>query len=482
MSISAALNNAVSGLTASSRLAEVVSSNLSNALTEGYGRRSVELSAMQVGAKGGGVQVDGVTRFADPGLLADRRLADATLTGQQRSAQSLVRLETAFGGVNGDTGLAARFAAFERALISASGDPASQTRLTTAVSRLSDVAGTLQAATRNTQSLRQDADAAIASDVAKLNAGLQQVADLNKDILRVRSAGSDSSALVDARQRIIDDIATIVPLREVPRDNGSVALMTTTGATLLDGRAARFGFTGTPTITADMTLASGALSGLTLDDRPVDPANGIGRLDGGSLGAGFAMRDKTLVEVQSGLDVIAADLIARFQDPAHDPTLAQGAPGVLTDQGGPLDLTDLTGLAGRIAINTAIDSKKGGDPAALRDGLNAAATGLTGDSAQLNRWIDALAQHRSDAPGSSSRSSAGRIADFTAQLGTRRLAAQEAVSFATAKRDSLKQSELANGIDTDVELQMLLRVEQAYGANAKVIETVNLLMQRLLEI
>ncbi len=482
MSISSALNNAVTGLNASARMAEVVSSNLSNALTEGYGRREVALSAAQVGGKGGGVRIDGITRFSDPGLLADRRLADAELTGEQRSANALVRLETSFGGVDGVTGLAARYAAFERALISASSDPSSETRLTAAASRLSDVVSTLQSQTRSVQTLRQEADAAIASDIDRLNSGLRQVADLNRDILRIRASGNDPSGLLDTRQQIVDDLATIVPLRELPRDNGTIALMTKNGTSLLDGRPVQFGFVATPTITADMTFGSGALSGLTLDNVPLDPNVAVGRLGGGSLGAAFEMRDTTLVETQSGLDHIAADLIARFQDPVNDPTILPGTPGVLTDQGSILNLTDLVGLAGRITLSAAIDPAQGGNPALLRDGLSAAAPGPTGNSSQLDQWFSALTVPRSDVPGLATRSVAGRVADFMADVGMRRLAAEESVSFATAKWDNLRLAELSNGVDTDVELQVLLRVEQAYAANARVIETVNAMMQRLMEI
>lgn len=482
MSISSALNNAVTGLTASARKAEVVSSNLSNALTEGYGRRDVALSATQVGGKGGGVRIDGVTRFSDPGLLADRRLADAALTGEQRSANALIRLETSFGGVDGATGLAARYAAFERALISASSDPSSEVRLTTAVSRLSDVAATLQAQTRSIQTLRQEADAAIANDIDRLNSGLRQVADLNKDILRIKASGNDPSGLLDARQQIVDDLATILPLRELPRDNGTIALMTKNGTSLLDGRPVQFGFVPTPTITADMSFGSGALSGLTLDNVPIDPLTGIGRLGGGSLGAAFEMRDTTLVETQAGLDQIAADLIARFQDPANDPTIVPGAPGILTDQGAILDPSDRVGLAGRITLSAAIDPAQGGNPQLLRDGLSAGVPGPAGNSDQLDRWLSALVLPRSDSPDIPTRSVAGRVAEFTADVGKRRLAAEESVSFATAKWDNLREAELANGVDTDFELQVLLRVEQAYAANARVIETVNAMMQRLMEI
>lgn len=482
MSISGALSNALSGLAVTSRMAETVSSNLSNALTDGYGRRSLELSAGQTGGIGGGVRIESINRFVDAGILADRRLADAALNGHERGVQTLVRLEQTFGGPEDAAGLSARLAQFEQSLISASSDPASETRLASVVSRLNDVTDTLKANTRSTQSLRQEADANIARDIDVLNNGLLQVEELNSDILRIKATGNDTSALIDARQKVVDQIADIVPLRELVRENGTIGLMTTSGTTLIDGRAVQFEFDPTPTITSDMTLASGALSGITLDGVPLDPVTGVGRLDGGSLGAAFALRDDTLVEAQQALDGIAADLIARFQDPTTDPTLAAGDLGLLTDQGGVLDTADLDGLAGRIAINPVVDPFQGGTISLLRDGLNSTVVGPAGDATQLNRWIEALATTRTDIPGATARSAAGRMADFAAQIGSSRLAAEEKLSFTSARWDTLKEAELASGIDTDIELQTLLRVEQAYAANAKVIQTVDFMIQRLMEI
>lgn len=482
MSIASALNNAVTGLTANARMAEVVSSNLANALTDGYARRSVDLSAVQVGGKGGGVQVDGIRRYVDAGLLADRRLADAALGGQDERAAALIRLERELGAVDDPKGLSGRLAAFEAALISAASDPASETRLETVVSRLQDVATTLNANNRTIQTMRQDADAAIAADVNALNTGLERVAALNRDILRVESTGQDASALRDARQRAVDQIAEIVPVREITRENGTIGLMTTNGVQLLDLRPVEIGFTPTPTITADMTLGSGALSGLTLNGVPLDPATGVGRLTGGTLGAAFTMRDETLVAMQAELDTVAADLVARLQDATNDPSIAPGAPGLLTDLGGPLDLPDLPGLAGRVRVNDLIVPAAGGDVTALRDGLYAAAPLAVGDPTQLNRWAASLQTARADVPGAEARSAAGRIAAFTAGVGATRLEAEETLSFAAARWDTLREAELAMGVDSDVEMQTLLRVEQAYAANARVIETVDFMMRRLMEI
>lgn len=482
MSISSALNNALSGLSATSRMAEVVSSNLSNALTEGYGRRSVELSASQVGKLGGGVRVEAINRFVDAGLLSDRRQADAALSGHDRSAATLIRLEKALGRPDDAVGLGARLASFENALISASSDPASATRLANVVARMGDVAATLRDNTATIQTLRQEADMAIQRDIETLNRALVQVGDLNKDILRIGATGNDPSALIDARQRVVDQIAQIVPVREVARDDGSIGLRTTNGTLLLDSRAVQFEFDPTPTITADMTLASGALSGIVLDGVPIDPSAGIGRLDGGSLGAAFALRDRSLVDVQNGLDGIAADLIARFQDAANDPSLTAGDPGLLTDLGAVLDPADLVGLAGRVQVNDAVDPEKGGDPRLLRDGINSTSPGPSGDAAQLNRWIAALDTMRADVPGEAARSAAGRVADLGADVGNARLVAEEKLSFTAARWDLLREAELSDSVDTDIELQTLLRVEQAYAANAKVIQTADFMMQRLMEL
>jgi flagellar hook-associated protein 1 FlgK len=482
MGISGAINNALTGLTANARMAEVVSSNLSNALTDGYGRRSVELSSVQVGDRGGGVRINAINRFVDAGLLADRRLADAALNGQERNAAMLVRLQQSMGGPDDAASLVARLAEFEGALINAGGDPASETRLATVVARLDDVVTTLRDNTKTVQGLREEADSAIARDVETLNRSLKQVADLNRDILRISDGGNDPSALLDARQQAIDQIAKLVPTREVIQQNGTVGLMTTTGVTLLDSEPTAFTFERTPTITADMTYASGALGGLSIGGIPGDPNSAIGRLDGGAIGASFAMRDQTLFEVQASLDVFAADLVARFQDPANDQSLAAGDAGLLTDQGALLDLADTQGLAGRVTLNTSIDPSVGGNPNLLRDGLNAITPVFVGDNFQIISWIAALSDARADVLNSGMQSAEKRAALLTEQIAMTRLRSDEELGFTTARWETLRVAELAGGVDTDQELQKLLQIEQAYAANARVIETADFLMQRLLEI
>ncbi len=482
MSISQSLNNAVSGLTATSRMAEVVSSNLSNALTEGYAKRVLDTSSASIGGQGAGVRVDGVRRISDPGLLSDRRLADAAMAAQTRLSDTVSRLESQFSAPDDPAGLAGRLAALETALVTAGADPASDQRLGVVVTRLNEVASVLQTNARAVQTLRQDADADIARDVADLNTSLKQVELLNADISRARVTGGDPSALMDERQRVIDRIGEIVTIREVARPNDQVALMTTSGLQLLDGPAMQFEFAATPTITADMTLASGGVSGITRDGVPLDIDDGFGKLSGGSLEASFALRDDRLVTAQTALDEVAADLITRFADPTVDPTLAPTDAGLLTDAGGAHDPLDIVGLSQRISINAAVDPSQGGELYRLRDGVNATVPGPIGDASQIDRWGDALTSIQTIGGAIPALSASGQIARVAAQFGTDRIAVEEAMTFAAARRDTLYQAELAQGVDTDQELQTLLRIEQAYGANARLMQTINSMIQTLMEI
>ncbi len=478
MSISGSLNSAISGLAATSRMAQAVSSNLSNALTDGYGRREVLLSSSRIG----GVSVDGISRNVDPAILAERRLADAGLGSSQRAVSTLSQLETVVGQVDDPFSVASKLVAFEQSLVTAAADPASEQRLSNALTRLGDVTQALTDATRSTQILRQDADADIARDIETLNVSLEQVAKLNTDIGRALNTGGDVSALLDARQVAIDKITGIVPLREVSRPNGAVALITTRGATLLDGVPSTFEFTPTPTIVADMNYAGGVLGGITSDGTPLVPNTGFGRLSGGSLEAAFKLRDETLPSAQLSLDEMAADLITRFEAATADPTLGATDPGLLTDNGARFDLTQLTGLAGRIEINAAVDPKTNGDVWRLRDGVAAAAPGPVGDGTQIDNWLDSLSMNHAYTTGAASRTASGQAGHMSSDIGTLRLRAEETMSYESARWNLLKEAELADGVDSDQELQKLLVIEQAYSANAKLIQTATSMLQTLMEL
>lgn len=475
MSVTSALAGALSGLSATSRQAEILSSNVANATTPGYARRQVSLGATVLAGHGQGVQVQGITRDVDRHLLGERRLAEAGGGDRDVRAEFLKRMEQTFGTPDSAGSLAARVAAFDQALVEAAGRPESQARLNGIATTAKALAAGLAAATKDVQAARASADRRIGEEVGRLNSTLAQLQELNVELRSFTGAGRDISALLDKRQQLVDQISSIVPVREVPRDLNQIALFTTGGAPLLEGSASVIGFTTTHTITPEMTQALGGLSGITINGRPFDTAGTASPILGGTLGALFAVRDDLAVTAQGKLDAAARDLVERFASPTVDPSLAPGDPGLFTDGGSAFDPLDEIGLAGRLGLNAAADPAQGGALFRLRDGLGTATEGPPGNGTLLAALHDALTGARplaSTGFAAGSRSFAMLTGDILSDTSAARLSAQSEQSFASAKLTALTDLEAQNGIDTDQEMQDLLVIEKNYAANAKVIQAV----------
>lgn len=482
MTLSGALSNAITGLTASSRSAEVVSNNVANALTEGYATRQIQLSSR---GYGGGVHIEGVQRNWDPVLLGDRRVAQANLSQSATQHDALSRIESHIGLPSDPGSLSARLAAFDTALIEANSRPESEARQGNVVRTAKDLVATFNQVTDAIQQERMVADRAIATSIDQLNTGLKQVEELNAEILRFTMTGNDVNGLIDQRQMVIDGLADIVPIKQIEREFGRVALYTELGAMLIDGPAPAFEYEPTGLIIADMTLGSGALSGLSVNDNDIRTSGTNSPIAGGRLAALFEIRDELAPAAQEGLDSLARNLAERFQDPAVDATLGAGDAGLFTDQGAVFDPVDETGLAGRLTLNSAVDPTLGGELWRIRDGINALVQGDVGNSTLFTAMSEALSANITPSSGpfsSSSHTSESLFSTFLSTHSAARMSAEGERVFDTTRFESLKSQELKEGVDTDDQMQKLLLVERAYSANARVVSTIDELLDELLRI
>lgn len=481
MSIAAALSNAASGLAVVSRATDVVSANVANALTPGYGRRAVVLASA---GNGSGVRIASVERLVSASLLADSRLAAARFGGDEVRAAFRTGIEAALGLRTEGAALTDKVSALEADLVAATARPDNPLRLTAVASSAADLVSAVRNAAGAVSAARTEADRGIASDVATLRSGLTEVARLNRAIIVDQANGRDAAALIDARQQVIDSLSSIVAIREVPRENGRVALFTQGGAMLLDGETpVDLDFHPAGQLTPAMSVGTPPVSRLAMGGEEID-----GRLmslfAGGTLEAHFAVRDRLAPEAQARLDAFARDLCDRFADPSLDPSLATGAPGLFTDAGAAADPAQELGLANRLALHAAIDPPGTADWR-LRDGLGAAAPGDEGSSVLLAALADRLGASRPTAsaalsPGS--RSTARLAAEIGAMVSTERVAAEAASTRSAVHADALAGQLLADGVDTDHEMQRLLELEKAYAANAKVIMAADAMISRILEI
>ena len=165
--------------------------------------------------------------------------------------------------------------------------------------------------------------------------------------------------------------------------------------------------------------------------------------------------------------------------------LAPGAPGLLTDGGAAFVPANELGLSERLSINAAVDPSAGGASWRLRDGLGATVPGNVGDSSGLQRLSGALSVLQVPSSGSvttTARSAAGLAGDILSAVGVQRNILDGDATYARTRQTSLMAELAADGVDSDREMQKLLLIEQAYAANARVVATVQSMLDILMEI
>ncbi|MFV0292828.1 MAG: flagellar hook-associated protein FlgK [Paracoccus sp. (in: a-proteobacteria)] len=485
MSITKALSNAVSGLSATARGTETVAANLANVMTPGYARRELNVSAQTFGGAGGGVRIDGVARVINAGLLAEMRLANAASAEASTRLSFAKAMEGAVGLPGEIGGLGTSLSTFRAALSEASTRPDDETRLRGALSAAQILSQRLNAVSDTVQAQRSNASHAISRDVNLLNTSLDQVAYLNRRISIISAQGSDVASLIDERQLIIDRINTIVPIQEVARDAGKVALFTSEGAVLLDGsKPSQFEVTPVPHLTPDMTVGTPPMGRLVMDGAELT-ASQMRLFSGGTLAASFLIRDELAPQAQREIDSFALELHNRLSDSSVDPSLSGTVPGLFTDAGGMANAANMTGLAGRISVNELVDPDVGGELWRLRDGLAAPTSGPVGDSGLLTRLSEALDRVVSPPSGSvfdGNSSLTQRLAALESRVSSRRITSETENAVRNSRSGTITARFLDDGVDSDAEMQSLLRYEQAYAANARVIQAIDEMMNQLLRL
>ena len=106
--------------------------------------------------------------------------------------------------------------------------------------------------------------------------------------------------------------------------------------------------------------------------------------------------------------------------------------------------------------------------------------GPSGEAGLLNDMLGALEARRTPSSsvfGSGAQSAANFISTFSMLLASTRTSAEQDMTFTAARLSELTQLQLSDGVDTDQELQNLLILEQAYAANARVIQAADEMLE-----
>jgi flagellar hook-associated protein 1 FlgK len=317
MGLTSSLTNAVSGLRVNQDSLDILSRNIANAGTPGYHRQSLNIVDYNSQDSSYARSV-GTQRAFNASLQAyyTRQVSDTANSSIQ--AGYLDRLQGFLGKPGTAGSIDTIFGTLQNAMQGIATSPDDYNTRAEAVAAAQSMVETLNRLSTTIQSMRQETEGQIASDVHNLNGMLTSLAEVNNRMLDLGMTDTSRAALLDQRDRLVASVAEMIDVRADYRPDGTVALMTRSGVGLIDNGVSTFKFESAGSLSPNSVfdpdpnqtkvgkLTLTTPSGLTID------LVTQGVLQGGELGGLVTLRDKTLVEAQEQLDEIAAGLATAF--------------------------------------------------------------------------------------------------------------------------------------------------------------------------
>ncbi len=452
---------AASGLEADRTAMDTIADNLSNVNTPGYAAESPILTttpSWDVLGIGAGVTVLDVGQANDAVLSADNLAAAGGAASSSALQQILSSVQSVFPEP-GPNGLSAQLSTFWSSWDAIATNPSETAPRTEVIDQAQNIASTLNQATTQLTQTSADTVTQIGSTVGQVNSLLSQVAALNQSIVSTVAAGGQPNSLVDQRNNLVSQLGQDVGVTTVPQSNGSINVYVG-GAQLVQGNTAdslTMQTTGSPPTVSIVSGNTGA---------PV-------AVSSGSMAGMLTAVNVSIPAYQSQLNTVATDLantvngaLGQGYDASGNTDVAAGT-GVGPNNSAPLFVIGSgSGAAATISVNQAVV----GNPALL-----AAATSST-NGANDGSNAQAIAEL-----GTSPTGPDQAYQTFVTNLGSQ----VQTVTNQSNAQQSLSQSLSASlqsvtGVNTDQQTVEMLGYQQAYQASAKVISTIDTMVQSLL--
>jgi flagellar hook-associated protein 1 FlgK len=495
VNLDAALSIANSGLANVQSQFGVISHNVANAGTPAYATEIGTQQSLDANGQGFGVRTGATTRQVDAALAASLTAQNGTVSGLQTQQTALQAIDAVQGAVGQGNDIGSLLNNLQSQFSTLLNSPDSQAQQTTVVGAAQTLAQGINSLSTAYTAQRQTAQDNIVAEVGTINTTLGTIGSLSQQIMTLQASGQSTADLENQRDSAVQTLSQVVGVKTLEQPNGDMLVVTNGGLTLPIHSANPLSTTGANVLPGS-SYPGGGIQGIMLGGVDV-----TGQLQGGQIGANITLRDSTLPTFQGELDEFSQNLASRFS--AQGLTLFTDPTGAVPAGGGVPVQNGYVGFAATIQVNPAVLAT----PSLVRDGTTAIAGSATGASAftpnpaggpagfttMIQRVLDnalgsdvqaGVAQPASNTTGlgATGTLSAPYTAPTTlAGIAATMVAAQSQASATTTTQLSTEQgvqttlsSQLssADGVNMDAEMSIMIQLQNAYGANAKVISTV----------
>lgn len=383
MSLNGIAGSAISALKTNSAALGVIANNVSNLNTPGYARRIVNQQTLSAAGQLMGVDIASIQRVTNQFLTQESLAAGGSSSQYNMMADLFAQLNGLLGGPGDNQSLATGMTNLASAFATASQAPTASASRTGVMNALNGLAGTFSNISQTIASLQKQIDQQATSSIGGVNTLLKQIYDLNTQVRAASSTGDNSSALLDQRDIVLNQLAQVMDIRVITGSDGNISVSTSDGVNLVSNTYAQLAYPG--------GAQNGSYGNITIQD--INPQTGqlIGNpaaldphLSGGSLKGLLDMRDGVLGGLNQTLGNLAQQTALAFNQQANanaayppPASLTGRQTGLVTGDG--LNFTGNTTIAvtdssGRLVSRVDVNFGTG---AITVDGVPAGSTGTT---------------------------------------------------------------------------------------------------------
>lgn len=461
------LSTASRSLLTQQKAIDITGQNIANVNTPGYSRQRVVMQpntpiAFEPGQMGTGVKAAAIERIYDR-YIGGQINRESTSLGQWEAAESaLQRIELVFDETNG-VGLAQSMNEFWSAWQDLINNPSGYAERTVLATKSHTLTRNFNTMAANLHQIQEDYNTTIQGSVDEINILAGQIADLNHKISQVEVAGQNSNDYRDQRDLLLQELSAMIDVTSFENDAGQVTVLVGGGQPLVQSPYAwQLG---------TQTNPSGHQEVVWLE-RDGNPTVITGAINGGKLKGWLDVRDNYAVGYADALDTLAQTVVTQVNG------LHRTGYGMTIDpfSGTPNTGQDYFVASGTTAASMAID------PDILSDVNRIAAASTAASVPGDNSNAVAIASLQSQATMGAGQATFNDF--YNALIG--RVGSDVRNASANHDYEASMVTQLENyresvaGVSLDEEMINLVKYQHAYEAAARVITTVEEMLDTVL--
>ena len=454
---------------------EVTGHNIANANTPGFSRQRVRMETgetltRQPGLIGTGVRASEIQRVYDRFLGVQINNENQELGRWEAQKNALERVEMAFDEPS-EYGVSRLLSEFWNAWQELANNPSGYAERISLVSKSENLTDRFNTIVSDLGQIQKEIDESIRGGVQQINLITERIAGLNGRISQAEAEGQNANDFRDERDRLLKELSSMVDFTSVEGDDGKVMVFLYEGQSLVESVSSRE--------LATQLNASGHREVLWVDEGG-NTTNITGSLSGGMLKGWVEARDVVISDYLARLDDLAAGIVNEVNSVhrnGYGLSIDPATVDPITNPEGDY-YTNVDFFVGTSASDMVINPDIAGDVSLIAAAQDADA--LPGD----NRNALEMAGLQSTLTMSGPPSTATFSDFYAALLGDVGSAVQQADISVSHQSDTLAQldnyRESVSGVSLDEEMVNLIKFQHAYEAAAKLISTVDELLESLI--